>query len=219
MKMSTSYSPAFKIRSEPKVEAFSYAEVEIQNGAGSTTGTIDSAAGEAILVRRETAAREAGRQEGEAGARAAAEGRLIEIRESVGAALAAFDEERARYFQQVENEVVQLALSIARKVLHREAQIDPLLLAGMVRIALEKMESATQVVVRVHPRQVSEFRGYFAQHMGLQNVPEVLEDPAVAADQCVLQTALGTTELGVELQLKEIEQGLFDLLAKRPATP
>jgi flagellar assembly protein FliH len=119
----------------------------------------------------------------------------------------------------VENEVVQLALSIARKVLHREAQIDPLLLAGMVRIALEKMESATQVVVRVHPRQVSEFRGYFAQHMGLQNVPEVLEDPAVAADQCVLQTALGTTELGVELQLKEIEQGLFDLLAKRPATP
>jgi flagellar biosynthesis/type III secretory pathway protein FliH len=44
----------------------------------------------------------------------------------------------------------------------------------------------------------------------------VVEDPAMQADRCVLQTALGTTEVGVEVQLKEIEQGLFDLLAKRP---
>jgi flagellar assembly protein FliH len=135
----------------------------------------------------------------------------------VSAALAGFARDRAQYYQQVETEVVQLALAIARKILHREAQVDPLLLAGMVRITLEKIESATKVVVRVHPQQVSECRSYFAQHMESRNVPEVVEDAAVKTDLCVLQTALGTTELGVEIQLKEIEQGLFDLLAKRPA--
>jgi hypothetical protein len=31
-----------------------------------------------------------------------------------------------------------------------------------------------------------------------------------------LQTGLGTTELGLEVQLKEIEKGLMDLMARRP---
>src|SRR5580698_319973 len=67
---------------------------------------------------------EAERQLGEAQARAGFELRLEEIRESVRAALADFGRERARYFQQVEAEIVQLALSISRKILRREAQID-----------------------------------------------------------------------------------------------
>ena len=36
----------------------------------------------------------------------------------------------ADYFRRVEGDVVSLALAIARKMLHREVQIDPLLLAG-----------------------------------------------------------------------------------------
>jgi flagellar assembly protein FliH len=132
--------------------------------------------------------------------------------------LADFGRDRAQYYQQVESEVVQLALSIARKILHREAQVDTLLVAGMVRVTLEKIESATKVVVRVNPQQVSEWRGYFAHHMEASQVPDVVEDPAMQMGQCVLQTSLGTTEVGVEVQLKEIEQGLFDLLAKRPTS-
>jgi len=219
MKMSTSYSPAPEAKPEPESRPFLYAEAAAEAGTGSKAGSV---AGEGIpnsgeiLAQRETVARETGRREGEAQAHAAGEQHLAEIRESVSTALAGLARDRAQYYQQVETEVVQLALAIARKILHREAQVDPLLLAGMVRIALEKIESATKVVVRVHPQQVSECRSYFAQHMESRNVPEVVEDAAVKTDHCVLQTALGTTELGVEIQLKEIEQGLFDLLAKRP---
>jgi flagellar assembly protein FliH len=220
MKMSTSCSPAPEAKQESEVHSFLYVEVA---DLGSSRKAGLGGAGEGVvgssetLVQREAAAREAGRREGEAQAHAAGEEHLGQIRESVAAALAAFAQDRAQYYQQVETEVVQLALGIARKILHREAQVDPLLLAGMVRITLEKIESATKVIVRVHPQQVSECRSYFAQHMDPLNVPEVVEDPAMQADHCVLQTALGTTEVGVEVQLKEIEQGLFDLLAKRPA--
>ena len=218
--MSTSYSPAPQAKPEPVSRPFLYAEVAAEAGLGSQAG---SATGEGIpgsseiLAQREAAARELGRREGGAQAHAAGEQRLAEIRESVSAALAGFARDRAQYYQQVEAEVVQLALAIARKILHREAQVDPLLLAGLVRITLEKIESATKVVVRVHPQQVSECRSYFAQHMEARTVPEVVEDAGVKTDHCVLQTALGTTELGVDIQLKEVEQGLFDLLAKRPA--
>jgi flagellar assembly protein FliH len=218
--MSTSYNPAPAVKPEPESRPFLYAEVAAPMGVGSKTGPAapgEGVPGAEILAQRETAAREAGRREGEAQARAAGEQHLGEIRASVSAALADFARARAQYYQQVETEVVQLALAIARKILHREAQVDPLLLAGLVRITLEKIESATKVVVCVHPQQVSECRSYFAQHMEAGKVPEVVEDPVVEIDRCILQTGLGRTELGVEVQLKEIEQGLFDLLAKRPA--
>lgn len=223
--MSSSCSPAPEAKPEPEIRPFSYAEVAAQLGSGGSRKAVPAAGlGEGvsgtaeILAQREAAVREKGRQEGEAQGRAAGEEHLSQIRASVGAALADFARDRAQYYQQVESEVVQLALSIARKILHREAQVDPLLLAGMVRVVLEKIESATKVVVRVQPQQVSECRGYFAHHMEASQVPEVVEDPAMQTDHCVLQTALGTTEVGVEVQLKEIEQGLLDLLARRPTS-
>jgi flagellar assembly protein FliH len=221
--MSSSFSPAPEVRQEPEICPFPYAEVATQTrGSRKTTAATESSEGVSNasekLAQREAAARETGRREGEAAALAASEQRLAQVRSSVDAALAGFARDRAQYYQQVETEVVQLALAIARKILHREAQIDPMLLAGMVRITLEKIESATKVIVRVHPQQVSECRSYFAQHMEASQVPDVVEDAAISKDHCVLQTALGTTEVGVDLQLKEIEQGLFDLLAKRPAS-
>jgi flagellar assembly protein FliH len=33
---------------------------------------------------------------------------------------------------------------------------------------------------------------------------------------CLLETELGVADLGLDAQLKEVEQGFFDLLAQRP---
>jgi flagellar assembly protein FliH len=222
--MSTSYNPAPEAMPKPESRPFIYVEVAAPAGAGNSRPVASEAPGDGvpatgeIMAQREAAARVAGREEGEAQGRAAGEQYLAQVRESVGAALTNFARDRAQYYQQVETEVVQLALAIARKILHREAQVDPLLLAGLVRITLEQIESSTKVAVRVHPQQVSECRSYFAQHMEASKIPEVVEDHGLQLDHCVLQTALGTTEVGVESQLKEIEQGLFDLLAKRPTS-
>jgi flagellar assembly protein FliH len=194
--------------SAPEVRPFAYTEAGAEAGA--------AAAGPRASAGAEQLAREAGRREGEMQVRAAFEEHLAQVRESVRAALSDFAAERSAYYRQVETEVVQLALSIARKVLHREAQVDPLLLAGMVRVALDKIGSGTKVVVRVHPDQVSDYRSYFARTLEPGEVPEVVEDAAVARDCCTLQTGLGTTELGLEVQLKEIEKGLMDLMARRP---
>jgi flagellar assembly protein FliH len=212
--MSSSCDPVVEAQRKTEVRSFPYAEVAL---AGSTGGH-SSLAPDSVedSTRRETALREQARQEGELRARAECQTQLSRVRENLVKALADFARERATYYQQVEVEVVRLALSMAGKILHREAQVDPLLLAGLVHVALQQIESGTKVILRVHPQQVSEFRSYFAQHLEPQNVPEVAEDPAVERECCVLQTSLGTTQLGLEVQLKEIEQGLFDLLGRRP---
>jgi flagellar assembly protein FliH len=216
--MSTSFSPALEPEREPEIQPFPYSEALEGDSAGVARASGQGLAGGREQVSREEALRQAGRQEGEAAARAGYEDQLGRVREGVRAALEDFAQERTNYYHSVEAEVVQLALSIARKILHREAQVDPLLLAGVVRVALDQIEDNTKVVVRVHPQQAADARGYFAKTMDPQRVPEVVEDASVQLDGCVLQTELGTTELGIEAQFKEIEQGLLDLLAQRPRT-
>ncbi len=166
--------------------------------------------------QREAQIRQQGVEQGKQEARKRFDEQLLKERAQVAATLARFSEERSEYFEKVEGEVVALALSIARKVLHRESQIDPCLLAGMVRVALEKLEGATQVTVRVHPSRAAAWKQSLQAQFQSGEMPQVVEDTAQLPDGCVLQSPLGTTSLGIESQLKEIEQGLFDLLAARP---
>jgi flagellar assembly protein FliH len=173
-----------------------------------------------LLRQQEVAIRQALRQEGRnqaiTEARAEFETALNTARESMSVALRDFARERGKYYQRLESEVVRLALSIARHILHREAQIDEFLLAGIVRVALEKTESRTGVTLRIHPSRVAEWKAYFAQHLEPAYVPEIAGDSTLDLERCLIETELGSAEVGAELQLKEIENGFMDLLAQRP---
>jgi flagellar assembly protein FliH len=47
---------------------------------------------------------------------------------------------------------------------------------------------------------------------------EVAEDAQLSSQDCVLETELGAANFGLDTQLKEVEQGFFDLMALRPTT-
>jgi flagellar assembly protein FliH len=188
----------------------------VENFAEGVRGRSTSDGNAEDMAAREAQARAQGRAEGLSEAGKKFEDQLARERASLAAALQQFTRERAAYFQKVEGEVVQLALSIARKILHREAQLDPLLLAGIVHVALEKIDGATGVRLCVHPNNAADWRGFLTTHLEPADLPEIIEDPAQELDRCTLETSMGTAVIGLEPQLKEIEQGLMDLLAARP---
>jgi flagellar assembly protein FliH len=126
-----------------------------------------------------------------------------------------FREERKRYFAGVEAEVVKLALAIAARVLHREVNLDPLLLTGVVRVALEKVAEDSVTVLRVPGAAIEKWRQVFAESQGPS--PQIVGDQRLGASDCVLETNVGRVELGVKAQLEEIERGFFDLMQQRPA--
>jgi flagellar assembly protein FliH len=208
----------------PQASPFPYCEVDVLSGTdGSSLSQFPvkekSESGSKALsydVEQEAQARAWGHKQGEIESRAKFEEQITRERSAVAAALKDFSRERAAYYQKIEEETVCLALSIARKILHREAQVDPLLLMGVVRVALERIEGATVVVLAVHPQQAADWRSYLVSHMDPGSVPEIVEDSALAIERCQLRTSMGTADLGLDLQLKEIEQGLMDLLAARP---
>jgi flagellar assembly protein FliH len=143
------------------------------------------------------------------------EQKLLAGRAPIAAALKEFAEQKDHYFARVETEVVQLALSIAAKILHREAQVDPMLVASLVRIAIEKMRDDSRATVRVSPSRASSWKRYFEAHPVNARI-EVTEDPTLTELDCILETQLGSANFGLDAQLKEVEQGFFDLLALRP---
>ena len=170
----------------------------------------------AEVTKREQEAWQKGFAEGQASGRAEIEKRVAELRDSVAGTLRDFAQAREEYFAHVEGEVVQLSLSVARKILNREAFIDPMLLTGLVHVALEKMGQETKTRLRAHPSQIAAWRGHFEQTSDAKIAPELIGDDSLERTQCVLETELGSTEISLEGHLKEIEQGFFDLLAQRP---
>ena len=167
---------------------------------------------------------EAGREQGRT------EGRQLE-REAHAAALSAaesqrrldaiklieeFAQERNRYLQAVEHEVVELALLVAARILRREAQMAPLLLTGAVRVALGQLAAGTNVRLHVPASELSLWKETLALLPNLAVKPTVEAGNGMRAGECVIDTDLGTVDLGMRAQLAEIERGFFDRVGKAP---
>lgn len=164
------------------------------------------------LGRLMAEARAEGVREGERQARTIFEEELTQQRRRMMEVLSGFEQERSEYYSKVEIELVHFALAIAARILHREALVDRMVVAGLVKVTLEKLQHATKAIVRVRPEEAGSWRNYF---QGNDQV-EIVEDTALEPRDCKLETELGTADLGLDAQLKEIEQGFFDLLAQRP---
>jgi flagellar assembly protein FliH len=146
--------------------------------------------------------------------RAEIEREVRRARAAVADAIEQFAKQRESYFRQVEGEVVQLALGIARRIVHRESQVDPQLIAALVRHELEQLDAATSVRLVVTPDALA----YWSE--AVSAVPrsvEVIVDRAIAPGTLRVETAMGSTAINFEAELKEIERGFFDLLSRRPA--
>jgi flagellar assembly protein FliH len=121
-----------------------------------------------------------------------------------------FAQERDRYLHQVEHEVVELALAVSARILRREAQMDPLLLTGAVRVALGQLSGSTQVRVRVPAADLDLWTEALALLPNLPVKPQVSAGEGMHLGDCVIETDLGSVDLGIRGQLGEIERGFFD---------
>ncbi len=164
------------------------------------------------------AGRARGRAEVQAGEHEAHAAERRERAEQLERLTQAFAAARDRYLEQVEREVVKLALAVAARVLRREAQLDPLLLLGAVRVALGQLSASTEVRLRVPAADLALWSEAVALVPNLAVKPEVAAGDGMRLGDCVIETVLGSVDLGVRAQLVEIESGFFDR-AGRAAAP
>ena len=171
---------------------------------------------EASFLQRLAQERAAGFTESETALKQAFQQRSDREAARIATTIAHFEETRKEYFARVESEVVQLALTIAGKILHRESQVDRMLVAALVQIALGQLRDGAAATIRLRPEETARWRKHFAA-AGLSVEVKFVEDADLVAGDCLLETEMGTVNFSLAAQLKELEMGFLDVLAQRPA--
>src|SRR5579862_5346455 len=126
-----------------------------------------SPAGEAVSVEEPRAyaaalaeVRQAALREGEAAGRARALAEVQPVLEQLAHTVADLAKLRPRLREQAEEDLVRLAVAIARRVVHRELTLDPQTITGLVKAALEQLAAGERIRLRVYPDHEAPVRAY-----------------------------------------------------------
>jgi flagellar assembly protein FliH len=150
---------------------------------------------------------EAGRKQGDQQARA----ELTPIVERFAVSLAELTGLRQEIRAKAEKDMVQLALMIAKRILHRELNVDANALTALARVVFDRLVRAESWKVTVHPR----FAAAIAEALGPGQTGRVQiePDPNCAPGTLVVRSEEGKIDASVEAQLEEIARGLADRIS------
>jgi len=112
---------------------------------------------------------------------------------------------------QVEEEVVRLALAIAKKIVHREIHVDKTIIHTLVRVALERVAGKAMVTVRLSPADYEYMMGKredLARAEGREIIFE--SDNALTRGSCVIQTETGDIDARIEEEFQEVQDAFFE---------
>lgn len=143
-----------------------------------------------------------------------------EERERVLDACVDFKASSERYFRQIEREVVELSLEVAKRILQREVSADALALESAVKGVLASLSDATETVLHVPVDAVAGWRDSSSGRESLGKTaggPAFLiqGEPTMSVGQCRLETRLGSVDLGVQSQLRSIREDFLEMLNAR----
>jgi flagellar assembly protein FliH len=120
---------------------------------------------------------------------------------------------RQTIIRQSERQVVQLALTIAQRILRREVTVDQELTCAMARVALDRLGESSAATIRLNPEDhavitASQGAAWAGRHVTVE------ADPAVTRGGCLIESPFGFIDASVEAQFRVIEQALT---AEEPA--
>ena len=111
--------------------------------------------------------------------------------------------------RETEQQMVQLALAVARRIVHREITLDPDLLIAMARVALDRLGDSAHVTIRLHPEDYTAMRRRPRHGVGRHRTSRVVADSRVARGGCRVESDFGAMDAGVDAQIHELARALL----------
>jgi len=113
---------------------------------------------------------------------------------------------------QAEREVVKLALEVAKKIVHREVQIDREIIQTLVKVALSHVAVKSAVIVHLHPADHSYMLEQRAAFMGPGDSEREMvlrADTSIDRGGCLIETECGDIDARIEEEFREVERAFF----------
>lgn len=115
---------------------------------------------------------------------------------------------RARMIRETEQQMVTLALAVARRVIQREISLDRDLLVAIARVALDRLGDDAKISVRLNPddhaaTEAARTAAWTGTHV------TVVADPRVPRGGCRIESDFGALDAGVDAQIQELAHALL----------
>ncbi len=116
------------------------------------------------------------------------------------------------FYARAEHEVVRLALEVAKKIVHREVQVDREIIQTLVKVALSHVAVKSAVKVRLHPADYSYMLDHRADSpRSIENEGDLvlIADKTIERGGCLIETECGDIDARIEEEFREVERAFF----------
>ena len=136
--------------------------------------------------------------------------------------LSELDGARSRIRQYLEQEVVELALQVARRVIRHELSVSKDTILCVVQEAMNSLEDPGKIAIRLNPADLEHIRQAGERLASvLDNLDSIQfeEDPGIECGGCYIQTDYGEVDARIHEQLRVVEEALRAELRASAADP
>lgn len=156
----------------------------------------------------EQAAHDRGLSQAEAKISAQVAAQVADLREQLAATIAEVANLYGAIAAQAERELVELALEIAKKVVHREVTIDREVALTLARVTLERLDSRAVAALHLHPEDCA-YVSANLEKLDFHGAIELVEDRSITAGGCLVRTQNGDIDARIDQLFDEISRGML----------
>lgn len=110
---------------------------------------------------------------------------------------------------QVEHELLELSLEVARQILRREIKADPRHIIGLIRDAVKQLPSAAEDInLHLHPEDAGIVRDTLQKHQS-DKLWQVTDDPTVPRGDCQVHASPSFIHVGVDSIVGQLAADFF----------
>lgn len=130
-------------------------------------------------------------------------------------------EEYERTFRNMEGEIVELVLEIAKKVIGAEIKADKHNVVNLAKQAIDKCTNKENIVLYVSDDDydyIKAHREELLKELEIIDEVSIKKDMSLKAGGCIVQTQYGLIDTSVETQIRKIEDAFRNLYTNRSSS-
>ncbi|WP_088535561.1 FliH/SctL family protein [Geobacter sp. DSM 9736] len=139
--------------------------------------------------------------------RQAAERGLANVFKSLREGIAAITGLREKVLRESEDDLLKLAIMVARKIIQQEISHDPQILANIISAAIGVCTELDKINIRLNPNDyqlVIADRERYLSGTGSDARITLTPDESIVSGGCMVETVTGTIDARIDVQLEEI---------------
>lgn len=127
------------------------------------------------------------------------------------------EQEKSELLLKYENDIVQLVIDVAKKIIKQEIKTDKEIIISNVKSIIGKISECKLLKIFVNPADIdvlNEYKNNFKNNLPNLKKIEILADENIGVGGCKIETEFGSFDATIKTQIQELEEELKENIIK-----